>query len=174
MDLFVHAECLVVEYFSITAPVSRFPPPRWNSPDVQIMSIKHPPAFKDQLKLTLHQIIYYLTLVNQHPCYWIIVLFFLVLTLLTLLSSLPNSVSAFHARHLPAYPGNNPPDSGKEKKLEVLSYHSFALSDVLYVPCSVISVSPTKQICFPHTPKNAHLDIPVHIQQINLPFPLLH
>lgn len=115
--------------------------------------------------------LYYLTLVNQHPCYWIIVLFFLVLTLLTFLLALPNSVSAFHAGHLPASPGNNPPDSGKEKKLEVLSSHSFAQSDALYVPCSVISVSPTKQICFPHTPKSTHLDVPVHI---NLPFPLLH
>lgn len=50
LDLFVivHAECHVVEYFSITALESRFPP------DLQSMSIKHPPAFKDQLKLTLH------------------------------------------------------------------------------------------------------------------------
>lgn len=47
-------------------------------------------------------LLYYLTLVNQHPCYWIIVLFFLVLTLLNLLLSLPNSVSAFDATYLPA------------------------------------------------------------------------
>lgn len=157
LDLFVivHAECHVVEYFSITAPESRFPP--------DLTCRAHTPL-----------LLYYLTLINQHPCYWIIVLFFLVLTLLTLLLSQLNSVAAFHAGHLPACPGNNPPDSGKEKKLEVLTSHSFALSDALYAPCSVISVSPTKQICFPHTPKSIHLDVPVHIQQINLPFPLLH